>query len=281
MSLSGNAIVAGIIGWPINHSRSPLIHGHWLQKYGIDGTYVPFAVHPDNAVDAIRSLPKIGIAGINVTVPHKVTAFNVVDVRDAASEAIGAVNTIVVQSDGSLHGSNTDAPGLLAHLQVSAPDWNPKAAPAVILGAGGSARAAVHALLEAGVPEIRIINRTKSKAENLASNFGEHIKVVNWSDRASSLAECGLLVNTTSLGMKGQQPLEMPLDDLPKTAVVYDIVYVPLETNLLATARARGNKVVDGLGMLLHQATPGFHAWFGVNPTVDEALRKVILDDLK
>ena len=281
MKMSGNAVVAGIIGWPISHSRSPLIHGHWIEKHKIDGTYIPLAVHPDAAADAIRSLPKLGIAGINVTVPHKLTAFDVVDERDAASQAIGAINTIVVSPEGSLLGSNTDAPGFFAHLRATVPEWDPQAGPVVVLGAGGSARAAIHSLLEAGVKEIRLVNRTKSKAEIIASNFGDKIKVISWSERASSLAESNLLVNTTSLGMKGAHPLEIHLDDLPKEAVVYDIVYVPLETNLLAAAKHRGNKVVDGLGMLLHQAVPGFHAWFGTKPAVDSELRQLILDDLK
>ncbi len=276
MTISGSGRVAGVMGWPIAHSRSPQIHGHWLERYGVDGAYVPFAVRPENGAAALRALPMLGFAGTNVTIPHKVTAFETVDRRDAAADAIGAVNTVVVEADGALAGFNTDAPGLLAHLRASAGDWRPWA-PAAVLGAGGSARAALFALLEAGAPEIRLANRTRAKAEALAASFGPKVKVVDWPERAEMLDGAGLLLNTTSLGMTGQPPLDLALDDLPTTAVVYDIVYAPLETPLLAAARDRGNLGVDGLGMLLHQAAPGFERWFGVTPVVDDALRDVIL----
>ena len=281
MTVSGKARIAGVMGWPISHSRSPLIHGHWIDRYGVDGAYVPFAVKPEDGEAALRALPKLGFAGTNVTLPHKLTAYETVDVRDAAAEAIGAVNTVVVQPDGALHGSNTDAPGLLAHLCAEASRWRADAAPAAVLGSGGAARAAIFALLEAGSPEIRIANRTSAKAEELAARFGTKVRAVPWPDRSGMLADAGLLLNTTSLGMIGQPPLEIALDDLPRAAVVYDIVYAPLETPLLTAARARGHSAVDGLGMLLHQAVPGFAAWFGMTPEVDAALRDVILADLK
>jgi len=280
MITTAKAKIAGVIGWPISHSRSPLIHGHWLDRYNIDGAYIPFAVKSEDGVEAIRALSKLGFSGTNVTLPHKLTAFQTVDVRDAAAEAIGAVNTVVVQPDGSLHGSNTDAAGLLAHLRASSPGWNATAAPVMILGAGGSARAAIFALLGAGVREVRLSNRTRDKAETLADAFGHKVKIIDWRERSNALAGCGLLVNTTSLGMTGQPALHIVLEDLPRGAVVYDIVYSPLETPLLATARAQGNQGIDGLGMLLHQATPGFEAWFGIKPVVDETLRNVILSDL-
>jgi len=280
MTVTGEAKLAGVMGWPIRHSRSPLIHGHWLERYNIDGAYIPFAVKPENVVAAFRALPKLGFCGTNVTLPHKLTAFQIVDVRDAAAEAIGAVNTVVVRPDGSLHGTNTDAPGLLAHLRASAPGWDAAAAPVMVLGAGGSTRAAIFALLGAGVPEVRLSNRTRAKAEALADAFGHKVKIIDWFERSNALASCGLLVNTTSLGMTGQPALDIVLEDLPGGAVVYDIVYSPLETPLLATARARGNQGIDGLGMLLHQATSGFEAWFGVKPVVDEKLRDVILANL-
>lgn len=280
MTVTGEAKLAGVMGWPISHSRSPLIHGHWLERYNIDGAYIPFAVKPENVVAAFRALQKLGFSGTNVTLPHKLTAFKIVDVRDAAAEAIGAVNTVVVQPDGSLHGTNTDAPGLLAHLRESAPDWDAAAAPVMVLGAGGSTRAAIFALLGAGVPEVRLSNRTRAKAEALADAFGHKVKIIDWLERSNALASCGLLVNTTSLGMRGQPALDIVLEDLPGGAIVYDIVYSPLETPLLATARAQGNQGIDGLGMLLHQATSGFEAWFGVKPVVDETLRNVILADL-
>lgn len=280
MTITGKAKIAGVMGWPISHSRSPLIHGHWLQRYDIDGTYIPFAVEPENGAAAFRALPKLGFAGTNVTLPHKITAFQTVDVRDAAADAIGAVNTVIVQADGSLRGSNTDAAGLLAHLQASAPNLDIATAPAMVLGAGGSTRAALFALLDAGAPEIRLANRTLAKAQALADAFGPKVQAINWSERSGALADCRLLLNTTSLGMSGQPPLEIALDDLPTGAVVYDIVYSPLETPLLAAARKRGNLGVDGLGMLLHQAAPGFEAWFGVKPVVDAAVRDIIVADL-
>lgn len=280
MSLSGKSKIAGVMGWPIAHSRSPMIHGHWLARYGIDGAYVPYAVKPEDGADAIRALAKLGFRGTNVTLPHKLTAFDTVDVRDAAAEAIGAVNTIVVQEDGSLVGFNTDALGFLAHLQASAPGWRANAGPAAILGAGGSCRAAVFALLKAGAPEVRIANRTRAKAEEMAAAFGPKVTPVDWAERSDMLAGANLLVNTTSLGMSGQPALEIAVDPLPETAVVYDIVYVPLETPLLGAARGRGLQGVDGLGMLLHQATPGFEAWFGVKPEVDQTLRDIVVADL-
>lgn len=280
MTLSGKAKVSGIMGWPVGHSRSPLIHGHWLARYGVDGAYVPYSVRPEDGAAAMRALATLGFAGSNVTIPHKITAFQTVDARDAAADAIGAVNTIVVQEDGSLSGFNTDAPGLLAHLQASAPAWRPETAPSAVLGAGGSTRAALFALLAAGAPEIRIANRTRAKADALADAFGPKVKAVDWNERSEMLADVGLLVNTTSLGMDGQPPLDISVDPLPTDAVVYDIVYAPLETPLLAAARARGLVGVDGLGMLLHQAAPGFEAWFGVKPAVDEELRDVVLADL-
>lgn len=280
MTVTGKARIAGVMGWPIAHSRSPLIHGHWLARHNVDGAYVPFAVKPEDGAGAMRALAKLGFAGSNVTLPHKRTAFDTVDVRDAAATAIGAVNTIVVQADGSLAGSNTDAPGLLAHLNDMAPAWRPTAGSAAVLGAGGSCRAALFALLNAGVPEIRLSNRTRERAEELAAAFGPKVRVVDWAERTEMLVDVKLLVNTTSLGMDGQPPLDIALDPLPTDAVVYDIVYAPLETPLLAAARARDLTCVDGLGMLLHQAVPGFAAWFGVEPAVDRALRDVVLADL-
>lgn len=246
----------------------------------MDAVYIPYAVPPNEAEAAIRALPKLGFAGTNVTAPHKLAAYETVDRHDAAAAAIGALNTIVVEADGSLTGSNTDALGFLGHLQASAPSWTASSGPAVVLGAGGAARAAIYALLEAGAPEVRIANRTKARAEALGELFGPKVKAFDWAERADMLAGVNLLSNTTTLGMSGQAPLDLPLDDLPKAAVVYDIVYAPLETPLLAAARARGNAGVDGLGMLLHQAVPGFAGWFGITPTVDDALRAVILEDL-
>jgi shikimate dehydrogenase len=277
---TGAAVVAGVCGWPVRHSRSPRIHNYWLRRYGIDGVYVPFAVDPARAVDAFRSLPLLGIRGLNVTVPNKEHAFRAMDALDPSARRMKAVNTIVVRDDGSLHGSNTDAYGFLESLRESRPGWRADAGPAVILGAGGAARAIVAGLQEAGAPEIRLLNRTTERAAAVADEFGRPVATVSWAERAEALDGAALLVNATSLGMDGKPALEIALDALPRAAVVYDIVYVPLETPLLAAARARGNPAIDGLGMLLHQARPGFRAWFGTDPEVDPGLRAHVLADL-
>ncbi len=277
---SGAAAVAGVCGWPVRHSRSPRIHNYWLRRYGIDGVYVPFPIDPARAVEAFRALPLLGIRGLNVTVPNKEHAFRAMDALDASAQRMKAVNTIVVQPDGSLHGSNTDAYGFLESLRESRPGWNAGAGPAVVLGGGGAARAIVCGLQEAGAPEVRVVNRTAERAEAIAAEFGAPVRTAGWDERAEALDGAALLVNATSLGMDGKPPLDISLDALDPGAVVYDIVYVPLETPLLAAARARGNPAVDGLGMLLHQARPGFRAWFGTDPEVDAGLRAHVLDDL-
>jgi shikimate dehydrogenase len=266
------------MGWPVAHSRSPRLHGYWLRLHGIDGAYIPLPVRPEHFATALRALPLLGFAGANVTVPHKEAALAAVDRSDATARRIGAVNTIVVASDGTLVGRNSDGFGFMENLRTGAPGWSPKTGPAVILGAGGSARAVAVALLDGGAPEIRIVNRTVERAERLSADIGGPFRVYGWAERASALGDAALLVNSTTLGMKGQPPLELALDRLPRTAVVNDIVYSPLETALLATARARGNPTVDGLGMLLHQARPGFAAWFGVEPAVTPELRGFVLE---
>ena len=268
--------LAGVIGWPIHHSRSPRLHGHWLRRYGIDGAFVPMAVPPDRLAAGLDGLRALGFRGANVTVPHKEAVIPLLDRCDAHAARIGAVNTIVIASDGAMEGRNTDGVGFLENLRAQAPVWNPDR-PAVVLGAGGAARAVLVALSDAGCPEIRLANRTRERAARLAADLGEPIRVVDWADRAESCAGTGLLVNTSSLGMVGQPPLEFGLDALPPDAVVNDIVYTPLQTPLLAAAAACGLHAVDGLGMLLHQAKPGFQAWFGVEPTVDSALRTAVL----
>ena len=282
MTLSGSALLAGVMGWPIEHSRSPRLHGFWLERHGIDGAYLPFAVAPDKLAEAFRALPVLGLRGVNLTIPHKETALALCDdVTDQAAR-IGAVNTIVVGADGTLTGSNTDAFGFIENIQQDS-DWQAAAGPAVMIGAGGAARAVAVALIDAGVPELRIANRTIARAEALAGDLSAPataITVHDWPDRAAALDGAALLVNTTSLGMHGQPPLDLDLDALPADAVVNDIVYVPLETPLLQAAAARGNPVVDGLGMLLHQARPGFEQWFGVRPAVDDDLRRFVLADI-
>lgn len=276
MSLSGAARLAGVLGWPVEHSLSPRLHGHWLDRYGIDGAYLPLPVKPEDFSTAVKGLIAAGFRGFNVTVPHKEAAYAACDELDEAARRIGAVNTIVVK-DGRLIGSNTDAYGFAENLRAGSPTWRPAAGPALVLGAGGAARAVIVALLDLGVPEVRLCNRTKARAEALADSFAGSIRVVDWEDRDIACAELGLLVNTTSLGLAGHDPLELNLQALPPDTLVTDIVYNPLETPLLAQARARGNPLVDGLGMLLHQAKPGFEAWFGVTPTVDDKLRAFVL----
>jgi len=278
--LTGRTRLAGIMGWPVAHSLSPRLHGHWLCRYGIDGAYVPLPVLPERLEQALSALPALGFAGANLTIPHKETAVALVDRLSPAAERIGAVNTVVVEPDGTLSGDNTDGFGFIAALSESGVGWRAEAGPAVLLGAGGAARAVAVALLDAGAPEVRLLNRTPERARTLAGELGGPIYAVEWAERSAALDGAALLVNTTSLGMRGQPPLVLALDALPRTALVTDVVYTPLITALLAVARARGNPVVDGLGMLLHQARPGFRAWFGVDPVVDDDLRAAVLAGL-
>lgn len=269
-------VLAGLMGWPVSHSRSPQIHNHWIAEHGLAGAYVLLPVDPVRLPDAVRGLAALGFAGCNVTIPHKVAAMQLVDWVDPLARQIGAINTIVVQPDGSTRGYNNDAPGYLQSLYEAQPGWRADAGPATVLGAGGGARAVVAGLAQAGVREIRVCNRSWDKAQELAQTLGGPVQAVPWAQRHEALAGVTLLVNTTSQGMTGQAPLELSLDQLERQAVVSDLVYVPLETPLLAAARARGNPVVDGLGMLLHQARPAFNAWFGVLPKVTPALRRMV-----
>ncbi len=278
--ISGKARVAGVIGWKVSHSASPLVHNYWLEQYRIDGAYVPLAVAPDNLETALRGLAALGLAGANVTVPHKVAALAAMDETDRAAQRIGAVNTIVISESGALTGTNTDGFGFLENLRAGAPGWDAADGVCVVIGAGGAARAVCAALIDEGAPEIRIVNRTGARAEALADEMGKPLGVVGWDERAAALDGAALVVNATTLGMAGAPPLELALDALPVTALVNDIVYAPLETRLLAAARARGNPAVDGLGMLLHQARPGFKAWFGRDPEVTGALRDHVLAGL-
>jgi len=264
---------AGVIGWPVMHSRSPVLHGWWLRQYGIAGAYLPMAVQPGRLEAALRGLSALGFAGCNITIPHKEEAARLVDNLDAPARRVGAVNLVVVQPDGSLSGSNTDGYGFIHNLRDASPHWRGDAGPVVVLGAGGSARSVVAALLDEGAREIRLANRARPRAEHLAAEFGPAVRVLDWEARESALAGAALLVNTTSQGTTGQPALELRLDALPGTALVCDNVYNPLQTPLLAAARGRGNPVVNGLGMLLHQARPSFAAWFGVLPEITAELR--------
>ena len=279
MTFTSAAVVAGISGWPVKHSRSPRIHNYWIKKYGIDGVYVPFSIPPDSAFDAYRSLPGLGIAGLNVTTPHKETAYNAVDEADEWAKQLKAVNTITVRN-GLLYGMNTDAYGFIEALREAHPIWSASSGPAVVLGAGGAARAVVAALRAEGAPVIRVLNRTKKRAEKLCEDLGVPTVTISWEDREESIADAMLVVNTTVLGMVGQPALDVGLYNLEPDAIVVDIVYTPLETSFLKLARSRGNIGVDGLGMLLHQARPGFKEWFGTEPEVESKLREYVVADL-
>ena len=269
-------IKAGVIGWPITHSLSPRLQGYWLDQYTIEGTYQALPVRPENLGAALQEFQDAGYGGLNVTVPHKETVMEFLHEISAPALRIGAVNTIVMQ-DGILKGSNTDGFGFIENLKSGLGGFDAARGPAVVLGAGGAARAIVAALLDDGAPDVRVCNRSWPRAEKLAHDLGGPITVVDWADRAAALEGAALLVNTTTLGMQGNPPLEITLDALPVDAPVNDIVYAPLQTGLLAAAARRGNPVVDGIGMLLHQARPGFAAWFGVKPQVSAGLRAHVL----
>lgn len=264
------------MGWPVAHSRSPLLHGYWLAQHGLAGAYVPLAVAPGRVADALRGLSALGFAGCNVTIPHKAEAMALVDRLDPLAERIGAVNLVVVEKDGSLSGFNTDGIGFVESLRETCPDWTADHGPIAVLGAGGAARAIVMTLIAQGACEIRLINRTLPRAQELAAVAGPQVKALPWEKREAALDGAALLVNTTSQGMIGHDALDIVLDGLPKNAIVSDIVYNPLITPLLAGAKARGHVIVDGLGMLLHQARPAFHAFYGVMPEVTADLRKTI-----
>jgi shikimate dehydrogenase len=280
---TARTLLAGIMGWPVAHSRSPVMHGFWLDETGIDGAYLPLPVRPQHIEQALRALPVLGFRGCNLTIPHKHAALAVADRVEPLARRIGAANTILVLPDGSLEARNTDAYGFRENLRELAGDWHPGAGPAVVLGAGGSARAVVAALADAGVAEIRIINRTRHRAEQIRvdlATVSTRISVHSWDEAAAVQHGAGLLVNTTSLGMTGEPPLLLDLTSLPRSSPVVDIVYVPLETGLLTMARGRGHPVVDGLGMLLHQGRPGFEAWFGAPVRVSPELRSAVRANL-
>jgi len=275
--MSGKLRLAGVIGYPISHSKSPRLHGHWLKRYGIDGHYIPMNVAPDDLARTIELLPRLGFAGINVTLPHKEAVMALCDEITPRAKAVGAVNTVIFQEDGSVLGDNTDGYGFMANLYAGAPNWRADTGPAAVLGAGGAARGVVAALLDANAPQIILSNRTAERATALQSEFGTRVVVSAWDDVGDAIKGANLLVNTTSLGMDGQPALPVSLDHLGSETLVTDIVYAPLKTQLLIDATARGCAVVDGLGMLLHQAAPGFEAWFSQKPIVDDELRDAVL----
>ena len=268
--------LTGIMGWPVAHSRSPLLHGYWIKQLGLSGAYVYLPVRPERLAEALRGIAALGFAGCNVTIPHKEAAMRLVDHVDPLARRIGAINTVVVEADGSLSGSNTDAFGFLESLKEAKPDWRADAGPIAVMGAGGGARAVVASLAERGAREVRVANRTFARAQMFAADFGAPVRAIPWEQRHDALDRASLLVNTTSQGMAGQPPLDLSLDRLPGSALVCDIVYIPLETPLLTAARKRGNPVVNGVGMLIHQARAAFKAWFGVMPDATAELRKLV-----
>ena len=268
---------AGVIGNPISHSLSPKLHSYWLDRYGISGEYTAMQVTEDALETTLRDLPKQGFIGANVTLPHKVSVLQFADKITDRATLIGAANTLIFKEDGRIFADNTDGYGFMANLLQGAPDWDPKAGPAAIFGAGGASRAIIVALADAGVPEIVISNRTRPKAEALRADFGARVRVVDWVQADQMLEGANTVINTTSLGMTGAQEFKVSLEALPVTAVVTDIVYNPLRTPFLKAAEEKGCVTVDGLGMLLHQGVPGFERWFGQRPEVDEATRRAVL----
>jgi shikimate dehydrogenase len=276
MSHPDRYLLAGVMGWPVMHSRSPKLHNYWLQKHGLVGAYLPLAIKIEGLRAALRALPALGFSGCNLTIPHKVEAMAMVDRVDPVAKRIGATNCIVVNPDGSLDGRNNDGWGYVESILEAQPGWKADAGPIVVMGAGGGARAILVSLADRGAKDIRLVNRTHARAQGLEREFGGPIKVVPWEDRNAALDGAAMLINTTSQGMVGQPPLDLALDKLPKSALVSDIIYIPRETPLLAAARQRGNRTVNGLGMLLHQARPAFKAWFGVMPEVTPELRSMI-----
>jgi shikimate dehydrogenase len=269
--------LAGVIGHPIAHSKSPVLHGFWLKRMGIKGHYIPMDIAPADLAEVLQMLPRMGFVGVNVTIPHKEAVLKLADVVTDRAALIGAANTLIFRRDGKVHADNTDGSGFISNLRQNAPAWNAAAGPAIVLGAGGAARAVVAALIEVGVPEIRIANRTRARAEALRADFGAKIQVHDWVQVGNMIEGCATVVNTTSLGMDGKPDLRVPLDGLRPGMLVTDLVYAPLKTQLLIEAEAAGCTVVDGLGMLLHQAAPGFERWFGKRPDVDQATRDAVL----
>ena len=269
--------LAAVIGSPIAHSRSPALHGYWLKRYGLRGFYVPMDIAQADLAEALRMMPKMGFVGANVTIPHKEAILNIADVITDRAALIGAANTLIFRKDGKIQADNTDGAGFIANLRQSAPHWVPTAGPAAVFGAGGAARAVIAALIEVGVPEIRLANRTRARADALRSDFGAKIHVHEWVQADAMIDGAATVVNTTSLGMTGKPDLVLPLGSLSPHALVTDLVYTPLKTQFLIEAEERGATVVDGLGMLLHQAAPGFERWFGQRPDVDEATRTAVL----
>jgi shikimate dehydrogenase len=269
-------LLAGVMGWPVMHSRSPMLHNYWFKKHGLTGTYVPLAIRPEHLAAALRGLHPLGFAGVNVTIPHKQEAMKIVNEVDALARSIGAVSCVVVRADGSLSGTNNDCYGFIHNIRQEQPGWRADSGPMVVIGAGGGSRAVCYGLAQEGAKEIRLLNRTYARAKGLADELGGPIKVLPWEQRHEVLEGAAMVVNTTSCGMVGQPALDIKLDKLPESALAADIIYIPLETPFLAGARKRGNRTVNGLGMLLNQGRPAWKAWFGIEPEVTAELRAIV-----
>jgi shikimate dehydrogenase len=269
-------LLAGVMGWPVMHSRSPMLHNYWFQKHGLAGTYVPLAIRPEHLAGALRGLHPLGFAGVNVTIPHKQEAMKIIDEVDALAKSIGAVSCIIARADGSLAGTNNDCFGFIHALQQEQPGWRANAGPILVVGAGGGSRAVCYGLAQEGAKEIRLVNRSLARAKEIEKAFGGPIKALPWEQRHDALEGAAMVVNTTSCGMVGQPALDLKLDKLRKSALAADIIYIPLETPFLAAARARGNRTINGLGMLLNQGRPAWKAWFGIEPEVTPELRAMV-----
>ncbi len=269
-------LLAGVMGWPVMHSRSPMLHNYWFKKHDLAGTYVPLAIRPEGLAAALRALHPLGFAGCNLTIPHKQQAMTIVDEVDALARSIGAISCVVVRPDGSLSGTNNDCYGFIQNVRQEQPGWRADAGPIVVIGAGGGSRAVCYGLAREGAKEIRLLNRTFARAKEIADEFGGPIKALPWEQRHEVLEGAAMVVNTTSCGMVGQPLLDIGLDKLPESALAADIIYIPLETPFLAAARSRGNRTVNGLGMLLNQGRPAWKAWFGIEPEVTAELRAMV-----
>jgi shikimate dehydrogenase len=272
--------LAGVMGQPVMHSRSPMLHNYWFAQQGMAGTYVPLAIKPEGLAAALRALQPLGFSGCNLTIPHKQEAMKIVDEVDAAARKIGAISCVTVRADGTLLGSNNDAFGFIRNVREAQPAWRADAGPIVVIGAGGGSRAVCYGLMLEGAKEIRLVNRNFERAQGIAQDFGSPTKAYPWEQRHDLLEGAAMVVNTTSQGMVGQTPLDIALDKLPTTALAADIVYIPLETPFLTAARLRGNPTVNGLGMLLHQGPLAWKAWFGIEPAVTAELRALVEKNL-
>jgi shikimate dehydrogenase len=276
MANADRFLLAGVMGWPVMHSRSPLMHNYWFRQHNLAGTYVPLAIRPAGLAAALRALDPLGFAGCNLTIPHKQEAMKMVDEVDTVAKSIGAISCVVVRPDGSLAGTNNDCYGFIHNIRQEQAGWRADAGPIVVIGAGGGARAVCYGLAQAGAREIRLVNRTFARAKNIAEEFAGPLTALPWEQRHEVLDGAAMVVNTTSLGMVGQSVLDINLEKLPNSALAVDIIYIPLETPFLAAARKRGNATVNGLGMLLHQGRPAWQVWFGIEPAVTAELRAMM-----